>query len=561
MKTPTTSLLKNLSSILSKIQMKHLLFGVILLTVVTRCIGLEKLPLYWEEVALGFDAYSLLQTGMDHHGNHLPFPHLPSFGDYKPAVYAYVMIPFLALFDLSSFAVRAPSALAGVLTVYFVYQLGRKLVNKNLGLLAAFFLAIQPWALHLSRVGFETNLATLFIVVGVWGLIGEKDRPATMIEATIGIVALILSMATYQATKISAPLLGLLLLPFWIRSWNQILSKNVLIPMLLGVVFLIPVLVSAFESTSSIRLAQTTWLGSPQIAQRSNEMRELDPSFLGRLLSHRYLLTGEELLARYLQGYNLRFFFLHGDDNARHQPGLHGLLWHLDMLLIPLGLFWLWNSSKSSAVLIGGWILIAGLPQALTTVSPHTLRFATASPAFAVLSSAGAIHLWILSKKLELFKGGMYAKRFNMITRALGLLTVIVVFGWQMLSFGFDYSIGYPVRAGKDWQEGYQELYDFLSRYDEPVVITREQGRPAMYAWFMQKTNPRLVQQNAKDAARDQLEYLEYDNYSFVDAVPYNPGQLVASSPEKTLPGAEILHSVTRRDGVMVWQVWRLNAN
>src|SRR5271170_7064405 len=62
----------------------------------------------WDEVALGYDAYSIMHTGRDEFGAFLPSV-LRSFDDYKPALYAYLAIPTVAVFGLTTFAVRLPS--------------------------------------------------------------------------------------------------------------------------------------------------------------------------------------------------------------------------------------------------------------------------------------------------------------------------------------------------------------------------------------------------------------------------------------------------------------------
>src|SRR3546814_592991 len=75
-----------------------------------RLFNLEALPPspYWEEVAIGYDAYSVLKTGKDHHGTQLPVVAFESFGDFKPTLYFYATIPAIAIFGLNVFAVRLP---------------------------------------------------------------------------------------------------------------------------------------------------------------------------------------------------------------------------------------------------------------------------------------------------------------------------------------------------------------------------------------------------------------------------------------------------------------------
>src|SRR6266852_41358 len=67
----------------------------------------------WDEAALGYNAYAILHTGKDEYGKFLPIV-LRSFDDYKPALYAYLVIPSVQIFGLNLFAVRFPSAVFGV---------------------------------------------------------------------------------------------------------------------------------------------------------------------------------------------------------------------------------------------------------------------------------------------------------------------------------------------------------------------------------------------------------------------------------------------------------------
>jgi len=129
--------------------------------------------LTWDEAAWGYNAYSLGVSGKDEFGRFLPHDFLESFGDYKPPVYAYLDILPVKIFGLTEFATRFPSALLGTLTVLITYFLTsrifrsaekkRHVLNPEIiGLLSAFFLAISPWHINLSRAAFEANVETFF---------------------------------------------------------------------------------------------------------------------------------------------------------------------------------------------------------------------------------------------------------------------------------------------------------------------------------------------------------------------------------------------------------------
>jgi 4-amino-4-deoxy-L-arabinose transferase-like glycosyltransferase len=91
-------------------------------------LGVNPPHLTPDEASLGYNAYSILKTGRDEYGEILPII-FKSFGDYKPGLYVYATVPFVALFGLTEFAVRLPSAIAGVAAVWLLYLIINLMVN------------------------------------------------------------------------------------------------------------------------------------------------------------------------------------------------------------------------------------------------------------------------------------------------------------------------------------------------------------------------------------------------------------------------------------------------
>ncbi|MBI2008486.1 hypothetical protein HYS82_02410, partial [Candidatus Amesbacteria bacterium] len=111
--------------------------------------------LNWDEVSLGYNAYSLLKTGRDEWGIALPTI-FRAFGDFKLPGYIYADVPFVSVLGLNPLSVRLPSIIAGTLLIILIYLLSRKLSAPPL--LASLLAAISPWSLFLSRVAVEANL-------------------------------------------------------------------------------------------------------------------------------------------------------------------------------------------------------------------------------------------------------------------------------------------------------------------------------------------------------------------------------------------------------------------
>ena len=97
---------------------KLFLFLLFALLIFLRFYKLDSLiSPYWEEVAIGYDAYSVAKTSKDHHGNFLPIVAFESFGDFKPGLYFYLVVPIIKLISLNVLAVRLPAAIAGLLII------------------------------------------------------------------------------------------------------------------------------------------------------------------------------------------------------------------------------------------------------------------------------------------------------------------------------------------------------------------------------------------------------------------------------------------------------------
>src|SRR3989344_1981334 len=174
--------------------MKHILLiiSIISLAAVLRFYQLGGNPpsLDWDEVSLGYNAYSIITTGADEFSNTFPLLSIRSFNDYKPPMYVYALIPSLLLFGKTDFAIRFPSALAGTLTILFTYLLVRQLfTDRKLASISALLLSISPWHLQFSRIAFEANLALFFFVAGMFFLIKSFTKPwfLPISAATLGL--------------------------------------------------------------------------------------------------------------------------------------------------------------------------------------------------------------------------------------------------------------------------------------------------------------------------------------------------------------------------------------
>lgn len=154
------------------------LLVILLIACVLRFYGLGSNPpgLYEDEAFFGSLAYCLLTTGRDFNGNFLPlisYGHLTSI----PPLQIYPVVASVFVFGFNEFAVRFYPAFFSVLVVFLTFLLARFLFNDYVALFSSFFVAVSPWHIVYSRIGFANVMpTTFFFVFGLYLFLkGLKD--------------------------------------------------------------------------------------------------------------------------------------------------------------------------------------------------------------------------------------------------------------------------------------------------------------------------------------------------------------------------------------------------
>ncbi len=157
---------------------KERLVASILLLVgfISRVAFLDLFPggLNQDEASAGYDAFAIMNWGIDRNGNKLPV-HLVAWGSGQNALYSYVCIPFLFIFGVNEISLRLPMALVGCVTLYLLYRLLNKKFDSKIAIIGLFILVISPWHLMKSRWGLESNFFPNLVFIGFYFLINYLD--------------------------------------------------------------------------------------------------------------------------------------------------------------------------------------------------------------------------------------------------------------------------------------------------------------------------------------------------------------------------------------------------
>ena len=313
---------------------KYFLISILVIAAVFRFWKLDLLPLFGDEVDVGYQAYSLLKTGKDYMGQFLPL-YIHSLSEWRAPLFIYASIPGIALFGLNEWGVRFTPALFGVLGVFLVFILGKNLKNEKLGLAASLVLAIMPWHIHYSRVAFETTLLIDLLLVGTILLINGKKW-----QLMLAGIAFALTPFTYSTAAIFTPLyvVTLFLLTHKIVNIRKIWFIKPFV-----IIFLLFVYIAMFGQGSN-RFSLISVFNNERILDTTNIERTETKLPYERLFHNKIVGWGEEIVSNYIKSFSPEFLFVSGDPLPRHSvPGTGVLLWGTFIPFI-FGLFRLFST-------------------------------------------------------------------------------------------------------------------------------------------------------------------------------------------------------------------------
>lgn len=486
-------------------------------------LGIVPASLDWDEASLGYNAYAILKTGSDEYGAKFPVV-LRSFGDYKPALYAYISIPSLVVFGLNEFAVRLPSAVIGIMTVFATYFLVLELFRFSynhedflavpIALLSALFLAVSPWHIQFSRVAFEANIGlglTVFSVVCF--LKGLRHYP--FLPLSIGLMAI--NLYSYQSEKVLTPLLLIFLIFIFYQEIKKLRKNIVILSIIIGIMLSAPLVAfsalnhNAFSRAAGVSIfTNKSKIPATVFSEVANDQKQHD--LLGMLIDGNKTYYLKTIIANYLSYFNFNWIFITGDiNNNRHHAPFMGLLYLFDLPFFLAGAYVLCFSlgriviPKKMEFLLLGWLLMTPLPASITIDNPHALRAIHFLPVLQIIIALGFLASieFIFSRRRTIVKIGF-------------LSSLIIVFFINFAYFLDQYFVELNYFYASDWQYGYKKLVAYLqpiSQKYSKIIVSNQVPFDQSYIFFLfySRYNPQMyLSQNPYKSGM-----IAYDNFEF----------------------------------------------
>lgn len=441
-------------------------------------LGINPPHLTPDEASLGYNAYSILKTGKDEFGKTLPIV-FKSFGDYKPGLYVYLTVPSVAVFGLTEFSTRFPSAFAGVLSVLFIFLIIKELFpeRKYLPILGAFVSAVNPWLIFFSRGAWEVNLSLTLTLIGIFLFLKSLKNSKFIIYSAVPFA---LTLLTYQGAKIST---GIVLVVLTFIYWKQILDydrRHLIKAFVVGFIISIPIFMS-FVNGETGRLNVFSVFSYPRSTEYIQAMLDEGGEKIGDI---KYFLFHPEslnflrgIMGRWFNHFSGRFLFFEGDwANPRHSSPNQGVLLFSDLILLIIGVASIVKfGSKKQNQFVWLWLILAPLASALSRDQVHAVRsLGMAIPLIIIIASGmERVALFLQRQKVLLIK-------------ILALLSFGFVYVFSLAYYLDSYFVHLPSHNSNLWEYGYKQMVEVIKPIQNNYkAINVQQSFAQPYIFFL----------------------------------------------------------------------------
>ena len=424
--------------------------------------------LNWDEAALGYNAYSISETGKDEYKVAYPI-FTRSFDEYKSTIPVYLMIPSIKIFGLNELGVRFPSAFLGTLSIILIFYIAKYFFSNNaISLISSLLFAIEPWVIHFSRTYHEANIALFFFLLGMLLLFHSKKKPALF---ALSVIPFGISMYSYNANKILVPMFVLALVLINREALRKYSKGAVLAAALIALAFLIPFIYLILIGQAFARIGPTN-------------IFVLWPK--EGAVFYRLFLFIWDILGRYLAYFSPPNLFLREPSEPATIVAGNSIFYAFEFIPMFVGLLFITKNARKYKELLA-LILLAPVPAIVTWNWFQPGRVMALLAMFSILAGLGVVK--IFNHFAETFKKSIKP----VITLTILYLSFVVYCAASALYLFDSIQVYLPIRDNGNWQPGFREtvpaVMRVLDKYQK-VVIETPQAQPNIFYLFYGAYSP-----------------------------------------------------------------------
>lgn len=387
----------------------------------------------YDEAFNGLNAIQALETG------DFKLFYTDNYG--REGLHINAIALFIRMFGASSFSLRFASALWGSLTLIGFFFLLRELKLSRLSvLLGTFMLAFSFWHLDFSRTAFRGIMVPLVMVWMFYFIFkGANDRKMRWIWFLLAGTLMGLGFYTYIAFRVAPLTVAVLAVAYFLANRREALSRWKTLAFFVLVAFLVALPIGKYF----LGHAADFWDRAGAVSIFSSKSISPEAAFFKSL------------------GYHLRAFFVHGDNNPRHN--------YNDQPLVPAG--WI------AFMVIGFMISIREIRETLKGESVSDERKESGATSLFWVSVLAQSIFWVM-----LLPGVLTIEGIPHSLRIIGVIPSVFLF--SVLPLEYVLKVYRKIRSSADPVLGQRAISLMLTLMVGLIVVVIGSGILQAYVYF-----------------------------------------------------------------------------
>lgn len=499
---------------MKKIKQTVLLVSIVAIGSSLRLYKLGQIPggAHRDELAIGYNAYSLLETGKDEHGQTYPL-NFKSLNDYKLPGQIYTTALSLKIGGRNLWAVRLPTAIFGSLFIISAFLFSRFIfLNNKISNITTGLTALSLWHFTASRNGYEP-IAGLTLSLTALFFLGQAivKNKKIWLNSLLGLFFYFISTLFYNSPIIAMPLLTTsFVLISQIKSKSKFNKKNWLIA---GLTLIVSFFIfTLFKNVSSSRVG-TIIINNPAIIKQINQTRIQYlqaglPQVLAKILVNKPVIYIKQFISGYFSAFDFSYLFTQGDHNPWHSLRMIKL-GTFNLVLIPflgIGLFKtirLALKRNRTGLLLISLLLISPIANGLTIDAPISNRLMLFHFSLTLIISLGIFQAFKLIG--------------NKTSHSLAYLLILLIFVSYLWPLSRYFGL-YNQNLSQAWNPNFKQVVAAVSekqdKYDLIYVTPKVDTAYLQFAFFG-PIQPELIQTQAKWNKQGLWQVEQLDKYRF----------------------------------------------
>ncbi|MDO8487496.1 MAG: hypothetical protein Q7S45_04330 [Candidatus Curtissbacteria bacterium] len=497
------------------------IFAITAISFFLRLYQLGNVPngLSADEADMAYNAFSILKTGKDVYGRHLPI-FFQSLDGFVPGFGIYASIPTIYIFGLNDFAIRLLPAAIGALTPLLMYFLAKILYPKKkyLPIICAILTTFAPWNIAISRaLWLYIELIFFYILFLIIFLLGiQKNFKLIILSALV----LVLTQYIYLAAILYLPLIVITVTIIYRKNFSKNLKISLLALSLL-IILSLPSIVYYLNQSSrgrlnSISIFQNDVTLPISISEKQQDIKNNDN--FSALLHNRRLVYLIDSVENYFKYINFSALFVNSSGIRLFYVNYVGLFYLIELPFFLFGFLYLINDiRKEHNLLVASLFLIGPIPAIFILGATFFHRSILFLLAIQIISAVGINNFYEQIKKTKV-KYWLHIVIF-----------LVLVYMSSIYFFLHQYFIHSPNEFTSEddngaWFSTVKNAIPIVNENKtkyEKIVFTWSKSKliPPVYFLFYNKVDPSVMQKKASGWTNEPPSYKQI--YNQIDNIEF----------------------------------------